>query len=430
MKVCKALNFYKQGHKMKKTFFLSTIAASLLMAGGDITPMEPMIETPVGTGVAFNDIKLTDYKIIEGSYVDAYLDAGLTLEGGNQDQTSYNAYVGANTNMLYTTAAYSWSLIGTANGAWSKGPNDGDKTVDNYNAFVSTKFDKYLFNDDSWFVYGSADIGYRKSSEADEADDPYFKAGAGMGYGRMYDATPLAQALRIIEDLIAYKLVDPNITQEAVHAVARVIDIENEYAGKYGALEYKKYWYKAMEDALKVHGALTGDALGAFGIVRITEVLDIQRVFPRFHGWKVRGGFGQVLSNYDGESEDTTFDLGFEYGLPIGQLAQLTDYASFSTVLDSDSNLEYTAQNLLTYTYEIAERIDWDNSWTLGYQAYEFGDDVTTNTLTTGFRYYLANRLTYDATFSMTKTDGSNGLIVGTDDWDTRLYTGITYRLK
>jgi len=424
---------------MKKTFLLSTITASLLLAGGDITEAEtlstldigvPLSHTKVLPGEVFNHIQLTDYTIVEGSYTDAYLNTGLTVEGGNQDQTSYDAYIGANTNMLYTTAAYSWSLNGIADGAWSRGPNSTDETVKSYNAFVSSKFDKYFFNDNTWFGYGSVDLGYRKQSTANSADDPFFKVGAGVGYGRVYDATPLAKAMRIIEDLIGYKLVDPDISEEAVFAMAKVIDLEDEYISKYGSTEYKKYWYQAMETSLRKSDVLTGDDLGAFGIVRISEVLDIQKVAPRYHGWKVRAGFGKIVSNYDGQSEDATLDFGFEYGLPMGHEAQFTENASLSTVLNSDSNLAYTTQNQMTYTYEISDRIDWENTWQLGYDVYDEGDNVLSNTLSTGFRYYLANRLTYDITLSMAKTDGTNGQSVETPDWDSKFYTGITYRLK
>jgi hypothetical protein len=421
---------------MRRLFLLSVIASSYIVAGGDIVePTTSNLKAPISDaqakpGKAFDSINLTDYKIVEGSYVDAYLNAGLTIEGGNQDQTSYDAYIGANTNMLYTSASYSWSLNGVANGEWSRGPNAEDKTIDSYNIFVSTKFDKYIFNDDTWFAYGSVDAGYRKQSTADDADDPFCKIGAGIGYGRVYDATPLAKAMRIIEDLIGYKLVDPNISEQAVFALAKVIDLEDEYSSKYGSTEYKKYWYQAMEDSLRANGVLTHNELGAFGIVRISEVLDIQKVEPRYHGWKIRGGFGKIVSNYDGESEDPTFDIGFEYDLPIGHQAQFTENAIISGVLDSDSNLQYSLHNQMTYTYEISDRIDWENTWQLGYDAYDEGDNVMTNSLSTGFRYYLANRLTYDLTFSMSKTDGTNGQSVETPDWDTKFYTGITYRLK
>jgi hypothetical protein len=421
---------------MKKTFLLSIVAASFLMANETMASLvssatsEPEKQTQITPGSAFKNMKLTDYKDVDGSYTDAYFNAGLTLEGGNQDQTSYDAYIGANANMLYTTASYTFSVNGIVNGAWSRGPNETDDKVDSYDAFVSPKFDKYLFDDDTWFVYGSTDLGYRKQSTANSADDPFAKVGAGMGYGRVYDATPLAKAMRIVEDLIGYGLVNANISEENVAHLAKVINLKDQFMSKYGSDEYKKYWYQAMETALRQDKALTGNDLGAFGIIRISEVLDIQKVSPRYHGWKIRAGFGKIISNYDGESEDPTFDLGFEYDLPIGHEAQFTENALFSTVLDSNSELLYTAQNQMTYTYEISDRVDWENTWQLGYDAYDEGENVMNNTLSTGFRYYIANRLTYNLSFSMAKTDGTNGQSVETPDWDTKFYSGITYRLK
>jgi len=58
------------------------------------------------------------------------------------------------------------------------------------------------------------------------------------------------------------------------------------------------------------------------------------------------------------------------------------------------------------------------------------GDNVVINTLSTGFGYYLANRLKFSATLSLTKTDGTNGGSVETPDWGTTFFTGLTYRLK
>jgi len=212
--------------------------------------------------------------------------------------------------------------------------------------------------------------------------------------------------------------------------LARVIDLEDEYRSKYGAREYKKYWYEDMEKIFKKAGVLDRESLGAFGIVRINEIFSYEKIGGRFHGWKVRAGIGQIISNYDGESEDTTADLEFEYGKPYGYHAQLTERAQLSQVLDSDSAIDFQFKNTLTYTYELSDKIDWDNSWQLAYDNYDQGDDVTTNVLSTGFNYYLPNELIFNATFSLSKTDGTNGQSVETPDWDTKFYTGLTYRLK
>ncbi len=396
---------------MNKKILLSTIAATLL-------------------STSLSAIEIEDYKIIEGTYQDAYLNGSLTVEGGNQDQTSYSSHVDATGRVIHNSAPFSWQANGIVSGDWSQGANDGDKSLKSYNASATTRFDKYLYNDDTWFYYGSGDLGYRKQVTSNDADDPYVKIGAGMGYGRMYDATALAKALRVVEDLVKYKIISATPADASMIELAKVIDLEAEYRSKYGAREYKKYWYEDMEKILKKAGVLEKESLGAFGIVRINEIFSYEKIGGRFHGWKVRAGLGQVLSNYDGKSEDTTADVEFEYGKPYGHSSQFTERALFSKVLDSDSAINFQFRNSMTYTYELSDKIDWDNSWILTHDNYDKGDDVTTNALTTGFNYYLPNELVFNITLSLNKTDGTNGQSVETPDWDTKLYTGLTYRLK
>jgi len=379
---------------------------------------------------SLNAIEMTDYKVIEGTYQEAYINGALTIESGNQDQVSYNAHTDASLRNIYTTAPFAWELTGVVNADTSRGPNDEDDNEDSYDGLLSTRVDKYIKNDDTFFVYGGADAGYRKQLAADDADDPYFKVSAGAGYGRMYDATPLAVALRIAEDLKSYEIVNRNLDDKTLLALARVIDLEDEYKSKHGIVEYKKYWYKAMEDVLKKANFIGDGGLGAFGIVRINEIIDLEKISGRFHGWKVRAGAGQVVSNYDGESESTTADAEFDYGLPIGYQSQFRNKATFSKILDDDEAIDYQFKNSASYTYEVSDKIDWENSWTLGYDSYNHGDNVTTNLISTGFRYYIANRLTFNTTLSLSKVDGTNGGNVETPDWGTVFFTGVTYRLK
>ncbi len=377
-----------------------------------------------------NALEVEEYKIIEGTYQDAYLNGSLTVEGGNQDQTSFSSHVDATGRMIQNSAPFSWQANGIISGDWSRGANDGDDTLKQYNSSATTRFDKYLYNDDTWFYYGSGDFGYRKQVTASSADDPFFKLGAGMGYGRMYDATAFAKALRVIEDLTKYQIITGTPSDAAMIELSKVIGLEDEYLSKHGAREYKKFWYGDMEKILKQAGVLPKESLGAFGIVRINEIFSYEKIGGRFHGWKVRGGVGKVLSNYDGKSEDMTADAEFEYGKPYGYNAQFTERANFSKVLNSDSDLNFQFRNTMTYTYELSDTIDWDNSWLLHYDGYDKGDNVAVNTLSTGFNYYLPNELVFNATFSLSKTDGTNGQSVETPDIDTKFYTGLTYRLR
>lgn len=392
-----------------------------------------IIAIAIMSATSLSAIELTDYKVVEGAYNDAYLDGGLSIDGGNQDQVSYDGFVDANVRNIYTSAPYTLDYGLTAHGDFKRGAESNQSSEDAYNTTAFIEGNKYFKNDDTFFGYGRTDLGYRKQSTADSAEDPYVKVGVGAGYGRIYVATPLASAMRIAEDLKNYKLIKSDISDKALTELAKVIGLRSQYESQYGLDEFKQYWYEAMEKVLKENGALAEESLGAVGIVRLNEIVDGndgRGVLARLHGWKIQAGVGQILSKYDGSSSDTTADVAFAYGLPIGYTSQFLNTATASKVLGGDNNLDYTAQNVASYTYEISDRIDWINSWELGYDAYDAGDDVMTNTLSTRFNYYLANKLSFNARLSFAKTSGTNGTSVETPDWDTSFFTGFRYRLK
>ncbi|MBU1666862.1 hypothetical protein KKC13_00440 [bacterium] len=374
-----------------------------------------------------NAIEMTDYKVVEGTYQNAYVGGQLQVNSGNQDQTSYDAAGTVSYDNIYTTAPFIWNLTADGIANVSKGPNNGDESQSSYDTQLNTDINKYLNNDDTTFLYGSTGIAYNKSATADNGDDA-INVGAGMGYGRMYVATPLAKALRIIEDLREHKIIDKSLSDESIMALAKVIHVEDEYISKYGSREYKQYWYTDMEKALKESGAIGEEGLGAFGTVRIADVLDVQRPNDRLHGWMVKGGLGQDLTNFNGLDKETTADAIFDYALPIGYQSQFRNTAMFRKSLDDKTTSNYTFDNTLAYTYELSNTIDWENAWLLGFTKGDNGvEDVTTNTLSSTFRYYLANNLDLTSTLSLGKTDGG---LYETKDWGTSFTTGIQYRLK
>jgi hypothetical protein len=372
-------------------------------------------------------IEITDYKVVDSYYQDAYLNGSLNVDSGNQEQTSYDLHIDANFKTLQSTLPYSWDLELIGSSDFTRGENKDDDSEESYDTIANAHFDKYINGNEKLFAYGATKLGYRKVATADDADDPYVKVGAGIGWGRVYNATPLAKALRIVEDLMKYKIIKKELSKEDYIKLASVIDKEDEFKSKYSPIEYKKYWYEAMEKVFKEAGVLDRESLGAFGIVRIDEILNIEKVSNRLHGWKVRGGFGKILSNYDGNSEDPTVDGEFEYGLPIGLSSQFSERLYAEKLLDSDSNIDYSLTNSMIYTYEISNRVDWDNSWVINYQAVDGSDDIINNNLSTGFIYYLPNRLNLTATFSLSKRKGG---IDEEENWNKKFVAGIQYRLK
>ena len=82
-------------------------------------------------------------------------------------------------------------------------------------------------------------------------------------------------------------------------------------------------------------------------------------------------------------------------------------------------------------TYEVDDRIDWENSWDLTYVSNDLDDDdsdVTTNTLTSSFIYELNNTLDFTTSLSVSNTDGS--LDEDNDGTDRSLNMGLRYRLR
>jgi hypothetical protein len=309
-----------------------------------------------------------------------------------------------------------------------KSEDKNSSSDDSYNVLATGHADKYMLNvDQNFLLYGSGTLGYRKTLGADSADDPYVKVGAGVGYGRIYDATPYAKAIRVLKDLEERNIVT-KATKETALKLADVISKESEYVSKYSAREYKKYWFNDMSKLLKSTGAIE-DELDSFGIIRIEEILVDENIFPRYHGWIVRGGVGQILSNYSGDDEDPTLDLEFEYGQPIGLKSQFFESAKYSTILNGD--VGHTFNNTMTYSYEISDRIDWENKWIFDYlkPTDDNREDITTNTLSSTFSYYIANSLSLDTTLSFSQIDDGidNN---GNDDVETKLFVGARYRLK
>jgi hypothetical protein len=396
-------------------------------------------------------LDMTDYKPTDSFFDEAYVNAQFALEDGNQDQTSYNGVFGGNYQARKFTLPYAWNIRANAEADISRGEDANSSTESNYEVTVDGNFDKYFSNTEDFFYYGSAELAYAdKYLKVDEnnasistmvdAENPYVKVGAGIGYGRVYNATSLAKALRIAEDFKQYNIITKEINDDTMMKLAQLIELEPEYYSKYGPVEYKKYFFEAIEKVLKDGDVLEKDgALGAFGVVRIEEILFEERVAARYHGWLVRAGLGKIMSSYDGTTNDPTVDLAFEYGLPIGYKLQFYNIAKYSTLMvgDSDKETGHLFTNNMSLTYEITNMIDWENAWNYRYDNSSVKDvkDITTNSLDSTFRYYLTNRLNFYTTVSLLKVDDGytyNPANANSrnDDLETRVFTGLQYRLK
>ena len=171
-------------------------------------------------------------------------------------------------------------------------------------------------------------------------------------------------------------------------------------------------------------------SLNAASVIKSRDVLVNEFISTRKHGWLVRAGLGMVLSNYDGsDGGDPSLDIGAEYHRPLNNQTQFSNVAHFSSIF-SDDDTGYRLSNAMSLTREISDKVDWENSWLLDYSKAgdNAGTDITTNTLTSAFRYYLNNQLDLTLTAKASKTD--DDLANGNEKTDTSLNMGVSYRLR
>lgn len=377
------------------------------------------------SSVSYADtISMFDYEEATSAYEDAYLDAQFDLRSGNQDQTSYNAVMSANYDRVFSSANRNTRIDFTGDGTISQGPNANDERKETYQALASLTNDMYFaptVNDFFW--YGKAEVGAQT-----DMVDPFTKLTAGLGYGRVVNATPMAKAIRVVEALQERGLLRGNVSRETYQDVAQVIAKEPMYRSRYGSADYAEYWVEDIGKAL-------GDNLGARGAIKSYDVLVNERISTRKYGWLVRAGVGAVLTNYDGSDTKPALEVGAEYHYPINNQTQFSNEAILTAILDDGDN-GFNASNNMSLTYELRDNIDWENAWLLTYAASDKTEDLMTNSLRSTFRYYVSNSISFSLSAGVSKTEDNidyNPADPSTnrnDDVDTTVNFGVTYRLK
>ncbi|WP_372742432.1 DUF481 domain-containing protein [Neptunomonas sp.] len=357
------------------------------------------------------NVTLFDYEEASSAYEDAYINANFDAKSGNQDQSSYDLDLSLDFEKVLSTPDRNTTFSFEGDTTKSRGGNDADKSVSNYQAYGAVELDNYFEpNSNGAFWYGKGDVGLQKG-----ADDPRITATLGLGYGRVVNVTPMARAIRMVEALTERNILTQTPSLAAYQAVANIIAREDEYRSKYGAEDYEINWIQDIETAL-------GGGIGAAGAIKSYDVLVNERLSTRKHGWLVRAGVGAVLKDYDGSDGNPLLELGAEYHRPLSNATQFSNEALLTAVLDDDDN-SFTVTNNMTLTHELSDRVDWENSWVLTHIDYENAEDVTNNELSSSFYYYISNSLKFDVTVSLEDYEAN-------DEVDKNLSMGLTYRLK
>jgi hypothetical protein len=389
-----------------------------------LTPTISTLLLILATPAIADDITLFDYEQPTSAYQDAYVSGRLNVNSGNQAQTSHDLNLDMNYERVFSSPDRDVKVNGDLQGSSKRGGNAGDGTQENYIGTGSVGMNKYLRpNSKGAFWYGDGEVGVKKG-----ANDPRVKAGVGVGYGRVVNVTPMAQAIRLVQALQDKKRLTGGLTKAEYNQVADIIAKETEYSARYGSVDYQQYWMNDIEKVLQATGKTTGE-LGAIGILRARDVLVNERISTRKYGWLVKTGVSEVLKDYDGSDTKPALDVGAEYHRPLSNLTQFSDEASTSSILQSNDK-SYTAKNAMSLTHEVSDRVDWLNSWAINYDHNDVANkNTTTHALSSTYRYYISNKLAFDTVVALAKVN-DNTDNNGNDEVDKSLFMGVTYRLK
>ena len=391
-----------------------------------ISVLSASILAAQGVNAQEASVSVTDYQEATSAYDELYLRG--TLNAGRSrtdDQNAYDLNLGINYDQVFASPDRDFRLRADGDTSVSRGGTAGDELDSRYDYSASATVDNYFNRGSSdAFWYGSLGI-----QGTDAFDSRQITGILGIGYGRVVNVTPMAKAIRVVEELMMRGQLTSEPPLAVYQRVANIIDREAEYQSRHGLAEYQEIWINDIASELQSAGIPAG-SLEAADVIRIDDILTRERISTRRDGWKVRAGLGYVFRSFDGDSDsDPALELGAEYHYPISNRTQFSDEAVLTTIVGDDDD-SYTLRNVLSLTHEIDDRIDWENAWTLTYDKNgPTNTDTTINTLSTALFYELRNQLDLTTTLAVSNYAGDE-TVANPNGTDTSLFVGLRYRLK
>jgi len=371
-------------------------------------------------------VSVTDYEEATSAYEEAYVTG--TLNAGKtrtDEKTAYDLNLGVDYDQVFASPDRDLRLQANGTGSVSRAGTAGAERDSRYNYGASATIDNYFNRGNSdAFWYGSLGI-----QGNDAFNNRQITGIAGLGYGRVTNVTPMARAIRVIEELMFRGQLAEEPPLAIYQQVANIIDREAEYRSRHGAADYEEFWVRDIAAELQSSGLTSAD-FDAGDIIRMYDILTRERISVRRYGWKVRAGLGYVFRSFDGDSNsDPALELAAEYHHPFNNQTQFSNEAVFTTIIN-DGDESYSFRNVMSLTFEVDDRIDWENAWTLTHDKDgPSSTETTINTLSTAFIYELRNQLDFTTTLAVSNYAGDDS-ISNPDGTDTSLFVGLRYRLK
>lgn len=369
------------------------------------------------TSVAYSqNVKITDFNIPTSTAKQMLVGGSWNWAQTGDSVTTNQFNVNGAFNTFYTSLPFSWDI--NVNAALNQKYGD---SLDARYTFVAN-FNKYFSQKSAAFYYLGATSSYLRKIEYGIENRPEIAIQGGFGFGRLVNATSMAKAIRIDEDLRKYGVTTAYMPKTTMQEIARIIDRESEYKTTYKSI----YEYKIVGDILKeiqasgVAGEFVNSSLSYF---RIREVLFgiNQFINPRYYGGDIRLGVGYtLLSRNDSIPNNGFMNSQARYSIPLDLHQQLNFILGARTPFDSLFGKLYEGAANVNYSYNLTNRISFlagytlnltqqvdnrsiDSSGTilLGGIARDFS--TGNHVFTAGFNFYLENYITLSINAGITK---------------------------
>ncbi|GEM_PF-4583982 len=329
-------------------------------------------------------VSIRDYTPPTSSLTDADLSASYTYKA--QDSVEANAGDMSLTFIkFYESLPFGWK-IQSSGGLDYNGLRDEKKLQ--YSADFRGQVHKYLKGD----LFGYFSLTVAGQTDYDHADATAF---VGAGYGRYINATSMARALRIQEELQEAEVISGDLEDDILVELAKTIDTRDQY-------ELERDYFAQIQKVLEKSSKI--DRLDGVAMYRIIQVLENEVVNDRYYGYNVGMGIGYEISNpYSGDTQDPTSEIFANFAYPFNLRSQFNESIRFETSL-TDFGKQYTLTSTTTFSYELSDRVRDVVSYQLVGTKSTDADAVFTHTLTNSFRFYIENKISLNFDLSLIKS--------------------------
>lgn len=334
-------------------------------------------------------IGIRDYRPPTSSLTDLNMSAFYNYLG--QDSTlSNNGSANLQFVRFYESQPYGWSVNSSGGVSYNElSPDSIDNTQ--YTADLHGMIHKYLSGD--FFGYTSLN-----ASSQTGYDNPAVSALIGAGYGRFTNATAMAKALRIQEELYKEGVINSDLENNVMIELASAIDNRSSF-------DLERGYYAAIQRILESSSRI--ETLSGVAMYRIMDVLNNEVVRNRYYGYRVGIGIGYELSNaYSDDTQDPVMEIFGNYSHPFSVRSQFNQSVNYTGNLN-DFGDAYTFTSTSAYSFELSNKIDDVVQYQMVMNESLVEDEsfsTTTHVITNSFIYYIENRIGLNLDVSLIKT--------------------------